>query len=114
MEYKNKNYLYLFDFIGINPSLRIFNNENYKTIPSFIISIIILLICIGFVIFSFIEYLNQTPDLVYYKSMDTNTQKKILLNNSFLMLKVDNVCSKENIFDFSFNSNEKTYFLDYE
>ena len=43
MEHKNyKYYLYLFDFIGINPSLRIFNYENYKTTPSFIISIIIL------------------------------------------------------------------------
>ena len=47
MEHKNyKYYLYLFDFIGINPSLRIFNYENYKTAHSFIISIIILLICI--------------------------------------------------------------------
>ena len=76
MEYKNKNYFYLFDFIGINPSLRIFNYENYKTTPSFIISIIILLIGIGFVIYSFIEYLNQTPDLIYYKSMDPKTKKK--------------------------------------
>ena len=114
MEYKNKNYFYLFDFIGINPSLRIFNYENYKTTPSFIISIIILLICIGFIIFSFIEFLNQTPDLIYYKSVDTNTEKKISLNNSFLMFKVDNFCSKENLFEADFFSNEKKYMLDYE
>ena len=77
MEFKNyKKYLYFIDFIGINPSLRILKYDNYKTTPSFIISIIILLIGIGFVIYSFIEYLNQTPDLIYYKSMDTNTKKK--------------------------------------
>ena len=115
MEHKNyKYYLYLFDFIGINPSLRIFNYENYKTAHSFIISIIILLICIGFIIFSFIEFLNQTPDLIYYKSIDTNAEKKISLNNSFLMFKVFNHCSKENLFDAVFYSNENIYILDYE
>ena len=46
--------------------------------------------------------------------MDTNTQKKISLNNSFLMLNVFNFCSKENILEFSFYSNEKIYMLDYE
>ena len=115
MEHKNyKYYLYLFDFIGINPSLRIFNYENYKTAPSFIISIIILLICISFIIFSFIEFLNQTPTLIYYKSIDTNAEKKISLNNSFLMFKVLNHCSKENLFDAVFYSNENIYILDYE
>ena len=77
MEPRNyKRYLYFIDFIGINPSLRILKYDNYKTTPSFIISIIILLLCICFVIYSFIEYLNQTPDLIYYKSIDTNTKKK--------------------------------------
>ena len=115
MEHKNyQYYLYLFDFIGINPSLRIFNYENYKTAPSFIISIIILLICISFIIFSFIEFLNQTPDLIYYKSIDINTEKKISLNNSFLMFKVDNGYSKENLLDAVFFSNENIYVLDYE
>ena len=115
MEHKNyKYYLYLFDFIGINPSLRIFNYENYKTTPSFIISIIILLICISFIIFSFIEFLNQTPDLIYYKSIDTKAEKKISLNNSFLMFKVFNFCSKENLLEAPFFSNEKIHVLDYE
>ena len=71
-----KKHLYFIDFIGIHPSLRILKYDNYKTTPSIIISIIILLLCISFVIYSFIEYLNQTPDLIYYKSMDTNTKKK--------------------------------------
>ena len=115
MEHKNyKYYLYLFDFIGINPSLRIFNYENYKTTPSFIISIIILLIWVCFIIFSFIEFLNQTPDLIYYKSIDTKAEKKISLNNSFLMFKVFNFCSKENLLEAPFFSNEKIHVLDYE
>ena len=77
MEPKNyKRYLSFIDFIGINPSLHILKYDNYKTTPSIIISIIILLICISFIIYSFIEYLNQTPDLIYYKSMDPKTKKK--------------------------------------
>ena len=117
MEPKNyKRYLYFIDFIGINPSLRILKYDNYKTTPSIIISIIILLLCICFVIYSFIEYLNQTPDLIYYKSMDTNTDKKILLSDSFLMFEIWNPCwniTKENIFIY-YTSKEIEYILDFE
>ena len=117
MEFKNyKKYLYFIDFIGIHPYLRILKYDNYKTTPSFIISIIILLICISFVIYSFIEYLNQTPDLIYYKSMDPNTEKKILLSDSFLMFKILNPClniKKEDI-NIYYYSKEKQYFLDFE
>ena len=117
MEFKNyKKYLYFIDFIGINPSLRILKYDNYKNTPSFIISIIILLIGIGFVIYSFIEYLNQTPDLIYYKSMDTNTKKKILLADSFLMFQIFNACcniTKEDI-DIIYSSKKIEYFLDFE
>ena len=117
MELKNyKKHLYFIDFIGIHPSLLILKYDNYKTTPSIIISIIILLLCISFVIYSFIEYLNQTPDLIYYKSMNTNTKKKILLSDSFLMFKFFNSCfniTKEDI-NIYYYSKEKQYFLDCE
>ena len=117
MEPKNyKRYLSFIDFIGINPSLHILKYDNYKTTPSFIISIIILLICISFVIFSFIEFLNQTPDLIYYKSMDPKTKKKIFLSDSFLIFRILNSCSNITKEDISINyySKEKPYSLDFE
>ena len=55
---KLKELLILLDFAGKSPNLRILNNNNYKSIVSFIISIIIIIISIIFVIDSAIDYMN--------------------------------------------------------
>ena len=83
---KLKELLILLDFSGKSPNLRILNNNNYKSIVSFIISIIII-ISIIFVIDSAIDYMNQQPMISYYKSIDNNTNKTFEISDSFLMFK---------------------------
>ena len=84
---KLKELLILLDFSGKSPNLRILNNNNYKSIVSFIISIIIIIISIIFVIDSAIDYMNQQPIISYYKSIDNNTNKTFEISDSFLMFK---------------------------
>jgi len=84
---KLKKLLFLLDFSGTSPNLRILNNNNYKSILSSIISIIIITISIAFVIYSIIDFKNQNPIISYYKNIDNNINKTFQISDSFLMFK---------------------------
>jgi hypothetical protein len=81
-----KSFLYLFDLLGIVPQLRVLNYENYKTIFSSFLSIIILLISIAFSIYSFVIYLKfENPNVIYSKDNDKTTNRTILIKDTLLM-----------------------------
>jgi hypothetical protein len=116
---KLKELLILLDFSGKSPNLRILNNNNYKSIVSFIISIIIIIVSIIFVIDSAIDYMNQQPIISYYKSIDNNTNKTFDISDSFIIfkLKYSSQCIEENYkekrIDF-FHSNNPLNFKRFE
>ena len=82
-----KDYLYIFDLLGNPPKLRIFNEDNYKSIFSSILSILLIVISIFFGIYSLIDYLKyKNPVVVYSKDNDKSTNRTILLNDTLLIL----------------------------
>ena len=83
-----KSIIFKFDFIGIIPQLKIFNNNVYKSIFSSIFSIIIIVFSVAFGIFSFIDFINQSPIIDYYKANDFTTNKIIEINDSFIMFQI--------------------------
>jgi len=83
-----KSILFKFDFIGIIPQLKIFNNNIYKSIFSSIFSIIIIFFSVAFGIYSLIDFINQSPMIDYYKANDFITKKIIDMKDSFIMLKI--------------------------
>ena len=85
---KVKELLFLLDFAGTSPNLRILNNNNYKSILSSIISIIIIIISLSFVVHSIIDFANQSPIISYYKNIDNNINKTFQISDSFLMFKI--------------------------
>ena len=85
---KMKSCLFLFDFMGLYPNLRILNNDNYKSTISSSISILIILLSLLFSVYSIIEYLNQNPTISYYKSVDNEVNKTIKLSDTFIMLNI--------------------------
>ena len=91
------NFLYNFDVIGPSPKLYIFNKDRYQSIFSLILSLIIVILSITFILYSFINYVkNDKPTVVYSKSNDANEQRKILLNDSLLMFQfVDSATLKK-------------------
>ena len=83
------NILYSFDLIGPSPQLYIFNNNRYKTFFSFIISLIIIIFSVIFTIFSLVQYFKyQNPMISYTKGNDKNTNREILLKDTFLMFQL--------------------------
>ena len=62
------SFIYNFDPCGLSPYLRIFNKGNYKIKFSLILSIIIILFSIFFTTYSLIEYINEVPNINYYKT----------------------------------------------
>ena len=84
-----KSFLFTFDLIGVSPQLLIFNNKRYKSILSSIISIIIFLFSLAIIIFSLIQYLKyQNPIISYSKGNDEETERTMVLNNSFIMFEL--------------------------
>ena len=72
MPRKFKDYLYFCDILGNPPHLRIFNEDNYKSIFSSILSIVLIVVSIIFAILSLIDYLEyKNPVVVYSKDNDT-------------------------------------------
>ena len=55
-----------------------------------------ILFSINFVLYSFIEYLNQNPNVEYYKNNDYTTNKTFEISDSLLMFKINFFC-----YDFS-------------
>jgi hypothetical protein len=106
---KFNNILYNFDIIGPNPQLYIFNNNRYKTLLSFIISIIIILFSVFFTIFSLVQYFKfENPIFSYTKGNDKNTNREFLLKDTFLMFQLIDSTSIKHI-DESVAYFESTY-----
>jgi len=83
-----KLFLYRFDFIGIIPQFRILKNDNYKSIVSTIISIIIALTSVGFSIYSIIDYLKfNNPSISYLIRNNYKSNNTIFLKDTLLMFK---------------------------
>ena len=87
---KDKRALYYkIDYLSQIPSLRIFSNNNYKTIWSIIVSIISIIIPIGFFVYSLAEYLEfGNPNVISIKESSTSVKRSINLNETLLMFKV--------------------------
>ena len=75
--------IYYFDLCRISPYLRILNKDYYQTKLSLTISFIIILFSIFFASYSIYDYINQTPNIDYYKLSD-NSNKTIYLNDIFI------------------------------
>ena len=89
MEKKFKDYLYVLDLLGNPPQLRIFNEDNYKSIFSTILSILLIVISILFAILSLIDYLKyNNPIVVYSKDNDKETNRSILLNDILIIFTI--------------------------
>ena len=103
------SFLYLFDLIGINPQLLIFNNKRFKSKLSALLSILIILFSIYFVIFSFIEYLkNQIPNIAYTRDNDETTKRNFLLKDLILLFQlIDDI----DTFDYNTINNSIAYYM---
>lgn len=89
MAKKFKDYLYALDLIGNPPQLRIFNEDNYKSISSSILSILLIAISIIFAILSLIDYLKyNNPIVVYSKDNNKETNRSILLNDTLIIFTI--------------------------
>ena len=64
MPLKIKSLLLKTDFIGFIPQLRILEETRYKTLFSSILSIIIIIFSVAFAFYSFLDYLNQNPNVL--------------------------------------------------
>ena len=87
--------LYIF-FSGHNQSqFRILNIDSYKSIPSTIISIIIIISSITFSFYSIIEYMKfDSPSIFYLKKYDNISNKTLLLKDILFILKVSPLRTK--------------------
>ena len=82
-----KSILYFCDILGLEPKLRIFGNDNYKSTFSSILSIIIIFLSATFTIYSFIVYFNYiNPSIVYSKDNDKSTRRTIQIKDALLLL----------------------------
>ena len=95
MVFKIKTFLLKFDFIGFIPQFRILDESRYKSLFSTILSFLIILFSINFVLYSFIDFINQIPEVEYYKNNDYETNKTIVLSDSLLMFKPFFNCSSD-------------------
>ena len=93
MGMKIKKFLLRFDFIGLIPQFRILGRSRYKSIFSSILSIFIIFFTIAFSLYSLYEYINQKPNVEYYKNNDYSTNKTFVISDSLLMFKYTFFCS---------------------
>ena len=81
------NILYFCDILGLEPKLRIFDLDTYKSTFSSILSIIILFLAATFTVYSLIVYFNYVnPSIVYSKDNDKSTSRSIQISETLLML----------------------------
>ena len=92
MTNKIKSLLLKCDFIGFIPQFRILEETRYKSVFSSFLSIAVIFFSIAFAVYSFIDYLHQNPQLLYYKNNDYTTNKTFVLNDSLLMFKYNFFC----------------------
>ena len=95
MGFNAKQILQKCDFIGAIPEFRILNEARYKSIFSSILSILLIIFSIVFVIYSFDEYLNQTPKVEYYKNNDYSTNKTFEISDSLIMFRHIFICMED-------------------
>ena len=95
MAFKFKSILLKSDFIGFIPQLRIFEETRYKSAFSSILSIIIIIFSVAFVFYSFVDYLNQNPNVLYYKNNDLITNKTYTISNSLLLFQANFICTSD-------------------
>ena len=83
---KFKKILYLCDILGLDPKLRIFGKDKYKSTCSSILSIIVLFLAATFTVYSLIVYFNYVnPSIVYSKDNEKSTIRTIPIKNALLM-----------------------------
>ena len=87
MTNKIKSLLLKCDFIGFIPQFRILEETRYKSVFSSFLSIAVIFFSIAFAVYSFIDYLHQNPQLLYYKNNDYTTNKTYTISNSLFMFK---------------------------
>ena len=82
-----KSILYFCDILGLEPKLRIFDRDTYKSTLSSILSIIILFLSATFTVYSLIVYFNYVnPSIVYSKDNEKSTSRSILISEALLMI----------------------------
>ena len=93
MANNTKLWFYSLDISGIKPQFRILNNDSYKSIPSTIISVIIIVSSITFSIYSIIEYIEiNNPSIFYLQKYDNISNKTLLLKDTLFMFDVEGLC----------------------
>jgi len=81
--------IYKIDLVGISPQLLIFKNQKYKSILSLLISIVLIMTTIIYTILTLYDYFKyQNPIVIYSKDNDQETNRKINLKDSFLLLQL--------------------------
>ena len=95
MESKPKrNYLLKFDILGPTPSLTIFNENNYKSTKSAIISIIGILLMFAFSLYSIIDFFKfGNPTIVYFKDSTNTNSATLNLNDLLFMFQINKATS---------------------
>ena len=96
MSIKIKPLLFKFDFIGFIPQFRILEEARYKSLFSSLLSIAIIIFSVAFIFYSFVDYLNQNPQVQYYKNNDFSTNKTYEISNSLLMFQNNFRCDSNN------------------
>ena len=85
MAIKIKPLLFKSDFIGFIPQFRILEETRYKSLFSSFLSITIIIFSFAFIFYSLVDYINQSPQVQYYKNNDYSTNKTYTISNSLLM-----------------------------
>ena len=93
MAIKIKPLLFKSDFIGFIPQFRILEETRYKSLFSSFLSISIIIFSVAFIFYSLVDYINQSPQVQYYKNNDYSTNKTYTISNSLLMFQNNFLCS---------------------
>ena len=81
--------IYNLDFIGPKPQLFIFNNKQYKTYFSSLISMIIILLSLAFILITLKEYLKfNSPIVVYSKASDDTINRTVFIKDTLFMFQL--------------------------
>ena len=95
MGFKIKSVLLKCDFIGFIPQFRILNESRYKSIFSSILSFLIIIFSVIFISYSFIDFIDQHPEVEYYKNNDYETNKSLIISDSLLMFQYYFMCPSD-------------------
>ena len=85
-----KNFILQLDLLGPTPSLTIFNNNNYKSFKSAIISILGIFIIIAFSLYSIIDFFKfDNPAIIYLKETSQTNNITLNLNDILFMFQIN-------------------------